>query len=72
MAFVHGHAREAGWVVSHFRRPQFSGQGQLDLELPAPRAPADDESADPEAAARAPADDEPAARQPDRTGQNGT
>ena len=37
MAFVHGHARETGWVVSHYRRPQRAGDDQLDLELPAPR-----------------------------------
>jgi hypothetical protein len=37
MAFVHGHARETGWVVSHYRRPQRAGDDQLDLELPAAR-----------------------------------
>lgn len=37
MAFVHGHARETGWVVSHYRRPQRAGDNQLDLALPAPR-----------------------------------
>jgi hypothetical protein len=37
MAFVHGHARETGWVVSHYRRPQRAGDDQLDLALPEPR-----------------------------------
>ena len=43
MAFVHGHARETGWVVSHYRRPQRAGDDQLDLELPAPRREDDDQ-----------------------------
>lgn len=38
MSFVHGHARESGWVMSHYRRPQLAGDDQLDLALPAPRA----------------------------------
>jgi hypothetical protein len=46
MAFVHGHARETGWVVSHYRRPQRAGDDQLDLELPAPRREDDDQPAD--------------------------
>jgi hypothetical protein len=37
MPFVHGHARESGWVVSHYRRPQRAGDDQLDLSLPGPR-----------------------------------
>lgn len=37
MPFVHGHPRETGWVVSHYRRPQQAGDDQLDLSLPAPR-----------------------------------
>lgn len=37
MPFVHGHPRESGWVVSHYRRPQRAGDDQLDLSLPAPR-----------------------------------
>jgi hypothetical protein len=61
MAFVHGHARESGWVVSHYRRPQRAGDEQLDLDLPGPRdadgqvcetsrsAGADDPADDPEA-----------------------
>lgn len=44
MAFVHGHARETGWVVSHYRRPQASGDGQL--TLPSPRPPDDDREPD--------------------------
>jgi hypothetical protein len=46
MAFVHGHARETGWVVSHYRRPQRAGDDQLDLELPAPRRDDDDHPGD--------------------------
>lgn len=46
MAFVHGHARETGWVVSHYRRPQRAGDDQLDLELPAPRREDDDQPSD--------------------------
>jgi hypothetical protein len=46
MAFVHGHARETGWVVSHYRRPQRAGDDQLDLELPAPRREDDDQPGD--------------------------
>jgi hypothetical protein len=46
MAFVHGHARETGWVVSHYRRPQRAGDDQLDLELPAPRRDDDDQPRD--------------------------
>ena len=37
MSFIHGHARESGWVMSHYRRPQLAGDDQLDLSLPAPR-----------------------------------
>lgn len=46
MAFVHGHARETGWVVSHYRRPQRAGDDKLDLELPAPRREDDDQPGD--------------------------
>lgn len=46
MSFVHGHPRESGWVVSHYRRPQRAGDDQLDLALPAPRAGEEDETAD--------------------------
>ncbi|GAA4860623.1 hypothetical protein GCM10023203_04840 [Actinomycetospora straminea] len=42
MSFVHGHPRESGWVVSHYRRPQHAGDDQLDLALPAPRAQQDE------------------------------
>jgi len=41
MAFVHGHARESGWVVSHYRRPQRAGDDQLDLALPGQREAGD-------------------------------
>ena len=46
MSFVHGHPRESGWVVSHYRRPQRAGDDQLDLALPAPRAGEEDETGD--------------------------
>lgn len=52
MAFVRGHARESGWVVSHYRRPQHAGDDQL--PLPGQREPAEPqvcdttESADPD------------------------
>ena len=39
MAFVRGHARESGWVVSHYRRPQHAGDDQL--PLPGQREPAE-------------------------------
>ncbi|MDD7964903.1 hypothetical protein [Actinomycetospora lemnae] len=46
MSFVHGHPRESGWVMSHYRRPQHAGDDQLDLSLtaalPAPRAQQDE------------------------------
>ena len=31
MSFVHGHARAAGWVVAHVRRPNRPEAGQLSL-----------------------------------------
>jgi hypothetical protein len=31
VSFVHGHAREAGWVVAHVRRPNLPEAGQLPL-----------------------------------------
>lgn len=40
MAFVHGHARDTGWVVAHVRAPVDAGDGQLEL-VPGP-APADE------------------------------
>ena len=64
MAFVRGHARESGWVVSHYRRPQRAGDDQL--PLPGQREPAeaqvcetagsadpDDEDDDPDSSVRA-------------------
>ncbi len=36
MTFVHGHARDAGWVMAHLRRPTDAEDGQLPL-LPVPR-----------------------------------
>lgn len=49
MSFVHGHARETGWVMAHVRRPSRAQDGQLPLlavPLPAPgpdgAGPADD------------------------------
>jgi len=46
MAFVHGHARETGWVVSHYRRPQRAGDDQLDLTLPAQQQDRPDQASD--------------------------
>jgi hypothetical protein len=40
MAFVHGHARDNGWVVAHVRAPVDAEDGQLPLE-PDPGEPAD-------------------------------
>lgn len=40
MTYVHGHPRDAGWVVAHYRRPQAPEGGQLALPLPEPREPA--------------------------------
>lgn len=34
MCYVHGHARDLGWVVSHVRRPNRPGAGQLPLVVP--------------------------------------
>jgi hypothetical protein len=60
MAFVHGHARETGWVVSHYRRPQRAGDDQLDLELPAPRREDDDQPGGPgDSGADEPSGDDP-------------
>jgi hypothetical protein len=44
MAFVRGHARESGWVVSHYRRPQRAGDDQL--PLPGQREPAEPQACD--------------------------
>lgn len=42
MAFVHGHARDTGWVVAHLRRPTEAEEGQLPLlPPPLPREPPD-------------------------------
>jgi hypothetical protein len=32
MAFVHGHARDNGWVVAHVRAPVGAEDGQLPLD----------------------------------------
>ena len=34
MAFVHGHARDSGWVVAHVRAPVEAEDGQLPLPEP--------------------------------------
>jgi hypothetical protein len=41
MSFVHGHARDTGWVVAHRRAPHRAEGGQLPLPVavPAPRPP---------------------------------
>jgi hypothetical protein len=46
MAFVHGHARDNGWVVAHVRAPVGAEDGQLPLE-PDPAGPTGSEPADP-------------------------
>ena len=53
MSFVHGHARESTWVVSHLRAPNRAEDGQLELEveepepaIPRPRESVEDLSAD--------------------------
>lgn len=46
MAFVHGHARESGWVVAHVRAPIDPEQGQLALD-PEPDEPAREAAEDP-------------------------
>lgn len=56
MSFVHGHARESTWVVSHLRAPNRAQDGQLELEvdddaevevaIPRPREPVEDVSAE--------------------------
>lgn len=46
MPFVHGHARDVGWVMAHRRRPNHAEDGQLPLPevnppddaIPEPRA----------------------------------
>ncbi len=38
MAFVHGHARDSGWVVAHVRAPVDAQEGQLSL-VPEPDEP---------------------------------
>ena len=47
MSFVHGHARDTGWVMAHRRRPNGPEEGQLPLipepVVPGPREPADRE-----------------------------
>jgi hypothetical protein len=52
MTFVHGHARDTGWVVAHRRKPNRAEDGQLpltDLEqvIPRPRDPPDAEGGPP-------------------------
>jgi hypothetical protein len=42
MAFVHGHARDSGWVVAHVRAPIGAEEGQLPL-VPEPVAVDDPE-----------------------------
>lgn len=49
MSFVHGHARNVGWVMAHRRRPNDAEDGQLPLlavarpddAVPEPRTPPD-------------------------------
>jgi hypothetical protein len=44
MAFVHGHARDNGWVVAHVRAPVGAEDGQLPLD-PDPGEPTGDTEA---------------------------
>lgn len=55
MSFVHGHARDTGWVVAHRRAPHRAEDGQLPLPVSAPGAPAEAEPA-PDEDAPAPPD----------------
>jgi len=51
MAFVHGHARDSGWVVAHVRAPVDAEDGQLSLvpePEPGPRAGSGPEEASPD------------------------
>jgi hypothetical protein len=47
MAFVHGHARETGWVVAHVRPPVTAEDDQLALP-DVPDSPDDERSEEPE------------------------
>lgn len=42
MSFVHGHARDTGWVVAHRRRPNEAEEGQLPLLAVGPAAEVDE------------------------------
>jgi hypothetical protein len=46
MAFVHGHARDTGWVVAHVRAPVTADEGQLPL-VPEPTGPGPGPAAEP-------------------------
>ena len=53
MAFVHGHARDTGWVVAHLRRPNDAEEGQIallvpDEVIPLPREAPESEAPQPE------------------------
>ncbi|GAA4913354.1 hypothetical protein EV188_110156 [Actinomycetospora succinea] len=61
MSFVHGHARESGWVMSHYRRPQLAGDDQLDLSLPAPRTGDEEDEPQEDDDAQEDGEDEPRA-----------
>jgi hypothetical protein len=56
MSFVHGHARDTGWVVAHRRRPSAAEDGQLPLLAVVPVEPRPEEQP-PEQ--EPPRDDEP-------------
>ncbi|HET6259773.1 MAG TPA: hypothetical protein VFE39_14085 [Pseudonocardia sp.] len=55
MSFVHGHARDTGWVVAHVRRPTRAEDGQLPLlaVVPLPRPAEPDEPEEPESVSSA-------------------
>lgn len=53
MAFVHGHARDTGWVVAHLRRPTDAEEEQIallvpDELIPRPREAPETETPEPE------------------------
>jgi hypothetical protein len=53
MAFVHGHARDTGWVMAHLRRPNDAADDQiallvLDEVIPRPREAPESEAPEPE------------------------
>ncbi len=53
VAFVHGHARDTGWVMAHLRRPNDAADDQIALlvpddVIPRPREAPENEVSEPE------------------------